>query len=80
MPDKIIKASVIYSKGLGLQFSKDGLSPMLFLEWLGKFRAGINWLHKVQDNANGCFVVRLNMKQDEYRDCAEYINGNLPIS
>jgi hypothetical protein len=50
---------------------------MLFMEWLSLFRAGRNWLHKVNQTLDDTFSIRLNMKKEDYEAAAQYINSNL---
>lgn len=72
-----MKAEVKYSNGWTLVIPKYGNAPMLFMEWLSIFSAGRNWLHKVNQNLDDCFAIRLNMKKEEYEEAAQYINDNL---
>ena len=72
-----MKAEVKYSNGWMLIIPKSGFAPMLFMEWISKFRAGKNWIHNIDDNTDGYFNIRLNMKQELFQEAAEYINANL---
>ena len=72
-----MKAEVKYSNGWTLIIPKSGNAPMLFLEWLSKFRAGRNWVHKVNENLDNCFSICLNMEKAKYQEAADYINANL---
>jgi hypothetical protein len=74
---KTATAQVKYNSGLMLIIPKMGNAPMLFLEWLSKFNAGENILHKVIENEDGVVKIRLNCIKEEYIDCADYINANL---
>ena len=73
----IMKATVKYNSGLMLVIPKMTNAPMLFLEWLSRFNAGTNILHKVIENEDGVTKVRLNCSKEQYQECAEYINANL---
>lgn len=74
---KNMKAEVKYSNGWVLVVPKYGHAPMLFMEWLSQFPAGKNWLHKIIQNLDDCFSIRLNMKKEQYEQAAQYINDNL---
>ena len=70
-------AQVKYSNGWVLIIPKNSDATMLFMEWLSTFRAGRNWLHKVNQTLDGCFSIHLNMAEEKYHEAAEYINANL---
>jgi hypothetical protein len=72
-----MKATVKYSGGLLLVIPKSTNAPMLFLEWLSRFNAGKNILHKVIENEDGVTKIRLNCPREQYQECADYINDNL---
>jgi hypothetical protein len=63
--------------GWYLIIPKYGNAPMLFLEWFTKFRAGKNWLHKVNETPNDGFYIKLNMPKEDFQSAADYINANL---
>ena len=73
----IMKATVKYNSGLMLVIPKMTNAPMLLLEWLSKFNAGVNILHKVIENEDGVTKIRLNCSKEQYQECADYINANL---
>lgn len=72
-----MKAKIKYNSGLILVIPKMTNAPMLFLEWLSKFNAGENILHKVIENEAGITKIRLNCIREQYQECADYINANL---
>ena len=74
---KIMKATVKYNSGLMLVIPKITNAPMLLLEWLSRFNAGVNILHKVIENEDGVTKIRLNCSKEQYQECADYINANL---
>jgi len=72
-----MKAQVKNNSGLMLIIPKIGNHSMLFLEWLSSYNAGYNILHKVIDNQEDVFKIRLNCSREIYFECSEYINSNL---
>lgn len=82
VPEKGDDASVVASifhetpGGLCISFPNDGLAPMLFLEWISNFAAGLCPVHYITWGA-GRFFVRLDARLSTYEDCAAYINSNL---
>lgn len=72
-----MKASVKYNSGLMLVIPKRTNAPMLLLEWLSKFNAGTNILHKVIENEDEVTKIRLNCLKEQYEECADYINAKL---
>lgn len=72
-----MKAEVKFSRSWVLIIPKNGNAPMLFLEWISKFRAGKNWIHKIQENLDNKFCICLNMDEEKINECANYINSNL---
>lgn len=74
---KSMKATVEYRSGLMLIIPKMTNAPLLLLEWVAKFPAGVNVIHKVIDNQESVLKFRLNVSGQEYDNCAEYINSNL---
>jgi len=71
-----MKAKIKYSSGLMLIIPKSGNASMLLLEWLSKFNAGVNILHKVI-NESEVLRIRLNCSKEQYEECQKYINKNL---
>jgi hypothetical protein len=73
-------ATVEYKFGWVLVIPKQGLSSLLFLEWVAQHRAGINLIHKVIDSSINCLQIRMNCTKEEYLKCAKYINIYNPQS
>jgi len=72
-----MKAKVEYRSGLMLIIPRISKAPLLLLEWVSKFPAGVNVIHKVIDNQDSVLKIRLNVSGEDYDKCAEYINLNL---
>lgn len=76
-----IKAKVVYNSGWQLIIPKMTKAPLLFLEWLSNYRAGLNIVHKVivdeECIKEDCIKIRLNCTKNEYIECKDYINSNL---
>ncbi len=74
-----MKAKIEYNSGLILIISKNGHTPLLFLEWVSKFRAGSNIIHKILNDRENILRIRLNALREDYESAKEYINNNLPV-
>lgn len=72
-----MKSTVSYNSGLMLTIPKQGLSCLLFLEWLSTKPAAVNIVHKVIDKQDDVLKIRLNCTKEDYLNCSEYINNNL---
>lgn len=73
----IQRAVVKYSNGWCLSIPKYGAAPMLFMEWLASFRAGVNYIHKINEPLDDTFSIRMNMVKSRYEEAAQYINDNI---
>ena len=73
--EQIENAKVKYQNGWILELPKNGLAPMLFLEWISEFRSGLMPIQKVIDG--DAFQIRFNLTKKEIEKCVEYINNNI---
>lgn len=82
-------ATLIYASGWKLTFPCHGMSPRLFLEWLGEFqhkhRKDVHPLtyyisREALDESeidSDVFVIRFAViKKEDARECLDYINSN----
>lgn len=70
-----MQAIVRRKKGLMLSIPKDGLYPMLLMEWLGL--SGVR-LTEIKDNKDRhSFDMRLDGDFGKYHEAQDYINANV---
>lgn len=70
------KAKVTFKNGWVLKFPKNGLAPMLFLEWLCEFKDTKCSIYTTEKDSE-YFLIRLHAEKKYYTDACKYINLNL---